>query len=95
MRKPSFDNPSTGLRTPLWEPSEERKNQANITRFIGFVNGKHRLEIDSYDQLWKWSVENIPDFWAAMWEFVRSKLPKAILRWLMTPLHHMTSRLLR
>ena len=48
MRKPSFDNPSTGLRarlrTSLWEPSQERRNQANITRFIGFVNGKYRLE---------------------------------------------------
>jgi acetoacetyl-CoA synthetase len=73
MRKPSFDNPSTGLRAPLWEPSEERKNQANITRFIGFVNGKHGLEMNSYDQLWKWSVENIPDFWAAMWEFAEIK----------------------
>jgi acetoacetyl-CoA synthetase len=57
------------MRKPLWEPSEERKDQANITRFIGFINGKHGLEIDSYAQLYNWSIENIPDFWAAMWEF--------------------------
>jgi len=69
MRKPSFDK----LRTPLWEPSEERKKQANITRFIGFVNGKHGLEMNSYAQLHNWSVENIPDFWAAMWEFGEMK----------------------
>jgi acetoacetyl-CoA synthetase len=57
------------MRKPLWEPSKERKDQANITRFIGFINGKHGLEIDSYAQLYNWSIENIPDFWAAMWEF--------------------------
>jgi len=57
------------MKEPIWEPSEERKNQANITRFIGFVNGKHGLEINSYAQLHEWSIENIPDFWAAMWEF--------------------------
>ncbi len=57
------------MRKPLWVPSEERVKQANLTRFIGYVNEKHSLEIDSYDQLYKWSVENIPEFWGAMWEF--------------------------
>ncbi len=57
------------MEKPLWEPSEERKNRANITRFIGVVNEKYGLEIDSYTQLWNWSIESIPDFWATMWEF--------------------------
>jgi acetoacetyl-CoA synthetase len=57
------------VKKPLWEPSEELKNRANITRFIGLVNEKYGLEIDSYAQLWNWSIENIPDFWATMWEF--------------------------
>jgi acetoacetyl-CoA synthetase len=57
------------MKKPLWEPSEERKDQANITQFVGFVNEKYGLEINSYAQLHDWSVENIPDFWAAMWEF--------------------------
>lgn len=61
------------MKKPLWEPSEERKNQANITRFIGLVNEKYGLEVDSYHQLWNWSVENIADFWAAMWEFADIK----------------------
>ncbi|MBC8264963.1 MAG: acetoacetate--CoA ligase [Anaerolineales bacterium] len=57
------------MKKPLWEPSEERKKQANITRFIGRVNEKYGLEIDSYTQLYDWSVENISDFWATVWEF--------------------------
>ncbi len=57
----------------LWKPSEERKKQANMTRFISFVNEKYGLMIDSYDELYDWSIEKIPDFWAAMWEFVPIK----------------------
>ena len=53
----------------LWKPSEELIRKANITRFIEFVNKKYGLKIDSYAQLYDWSVENILDFWAAMWEF--------------------------
>ena len=53
----------------LWKPSEELIRKANITRFIEFVNKKYSLKINSYAQLYDWSVENIPDFWAAMWEF--------------------------
>jgi acetoacetyl-CoA synthetase len=56
-------------KKPLWEPGEERRDQANMTRFIRFVNEKHGLEINSYTQLHNWSIENIPGFWAAMWEF--------------------------
>jgi acetoacetyl-CoA synthetase len=57
------------MKAPLWKPSEEVKKRANITRFISFVNRKYGLKIDSYDELYDWSIEKIPDFWAAMWEF--------------------------
>jgi acetoacetyl-CoA synthetase len=53
----------------LWKPSKERIKQANMTRFIAFVNKKYDLKIKSYFELYNWSIENIPDFWAAMWEF--------------------------
>ena len=61
------------MRKPLWTPSKERVEQANITGFIKFVNEKHGLKIRSYHDLCKWSVECIPDFWAAMWDFAEIK----------------------
>ena len=57
----------------LWKPTEVRKKQANMTRFFTFVSEKHNLKISSYDELYDWSIENIADFWAAMWEFARIK----------------------
>ncbi|MGQ9648425.1 MAG: acetoacetate--CoA ligase [Thermodesulfobacteriota bacterium] len=61
------------MKKLLWQPSEERIKQANITKFNDFVNKKHGLEIDSYAQLYKWSIENVADFWVAMWEFAGIK----------------------
>ncbi|TAK32957.1 MAG: acetoacetate--CoA ligase [Chloroflexota bacterium] len=61
------------MKTPLWRPSEERIQQANITRFIGVVNEKYDLRIRSYAQLYDWSVEHIPDFWATIWDYAGIK----------------------
>jgi acetoacetyl-CoA synthetase len=65
------------MRQPLWTPSQERIREANLIRFIEAVNAEHGLRIKTYAQLYEWSVERIPDFWAAMWEFggVRASRP--------------------
>lgn len=57
------------MKGPLWEPTEQRRRQANLTRFMAQVNGRYNLSLRSYPELWEWSVARIPDFWAAMWEF--------------------------
>ncbi len=63
-------------KTPLWEPSEERKRSANITRFMEHVNQKYGKSFSTYWDLYDWSVQDIPDFWAAVWEFVEIRSSK-------------------
>ena len=57
----------------LWQPSRDRIGQANLTRFNDFVNKKHDLKVESYWQLYDWSIGHPSDFWAAMWEFAELK----------------------
>ena len=64
------------MKVPLWTPSEERVRNANMTRFMAFVNRKHGKEFKSYLDLYHWSVDRIPDFWAAMWEFADIRASK-------------------
>ncbi len=57
------------MKKPLWEPSPEMIEKTNMTRFNGFVNHKYGMAIKDYPELYDWSINQIPDFWAAMWEF--------------------------
>ena len=63
-------------KTPLWVPSEEKIRNANMTRFMEGVNMKFGKNFKTYDELYQWSVENIPDFWSAMWDFAEIKHSK-------------------
>jgi acetoacetyl-CoA synthetase len=64
------------MRTPLWTPSDKRKQNANITRFIREMNTRHNLNLASYAELYQWSIENIRDFWAEVWDFAGIKASK-------------------
>ena len=66
-----------GLRDPLWRPAEARVRTANLTRFIEHVNSSHQLDIGSYAELHRWSVTEIADFWAVMWEFAQIRSSRA------------------
>ena len=55
--------------TLLWEPSEGAKARANVTRFIGWLKKARSLHFDTYDDLWRWSVEDPEGFWSSIWEF--------------------------
>ncbi|CAA7599492.1 Acetoacetate-CoA ligase/acetate-CoA ligase [Acididesulfobacillus acetoxydans] len=57
------------MKEILWQPSGERVKKANMTRFREFVNVKFALALKNYDELYQWSITEIPSFWAAMWEF--------------------------
>ncbi len=59
----------TIMKEKLWTPSQEWIKNANMTRFIEFVNRRHRKRFRFYDELYQWSIENIPDFWKCIWEF--------------------------
>ncbi len=64
------------MKKPLWMPSEAQVKNANMTRFMQFVNGKYGNHFKSYADLYQWSIDCIPDFWAAVWDFVGIKAKK-------------------
>jgi len=61
----------------LWKPSDERKKNANITRFMEFVNKRYGKSLRTYAELHTWSIEYIPEFYAAIWDFVGIKASKS------------------
>ena len=45
----------------LRNPNLDSKN--NLEEFKYLINSKYALSLDSYQELYEWSVKNIPDFW--------------------------------
>jgi acetoacetyl-CoA synthetase len=54
---------------PLWTPSRERAQDAEMTRFMSWVGERQDRAFVDYEELWRWSVEELEEFWACLWEF--------------------------
>ena len=63
-------------KKPLWIPSGDQVKNANMMRFIEFVNRGYGKKFRTYRELYQWSVDSIPDFWAALWDFAEVKASK-------------------
>ena len=55
--------------TLLWEPSEEFKENANISRYMEWLEREKGLSFDDYGKLWEWSVNELEEFWASIWDY--------------------------
>jgi acetoacetyl-CoA synthetase len=61
---PSFDD-----EQPLWEPSIQTIEQANITRYMRWLEQEKGLHFTTREDLWQWSVNQLEDFWASIWDY--------------------------
>src|SRR5260370_2720630 len=62
--------------TLLWEPSEEMKRQANLTRYMHWLANEKGLHFDAPAKLWEWSVNSLEDFWASLWDYFHVQASK-------------------
>jgi acetoacetyl-CoA synthetase len=51
--------------TLLWEPSESRRASTEVSRFLEAIG----MPGADPQQAWRWSVENLEEFWSALWDF--------------------------
>jgi acetoacetyl-CoA synthetase len=53
----------------LWTPSPEMIENAQLTRYMRWLAEHRDLHFETYDELWTWSVTELEDFWASIWEY--------------------------
>lgn len=53
----------------LWSPSKSRVERSNMHRFLQYVNRRFRKDFRTYEDLYRWSVDDVATFWGAMWDF--------------------------
>ncbi|GAB7339562.1 hypothetical protein MBLNU457_6170t2 [Dothideomycetes sp. NU457] len=52
----------------LWRHPDLKSSQ--MWEFMQKVIKEHKLNLSTYDDLYQWSIKQIPDFWAAVWQYV-------------------------
>jgi acetoacetyl-CoA synthetase len=60
----------------LWQPAADVRQRTRIGHYLDALAGRGHHFAD-YDELWRWSVEDLEGFWGSVWEFgeVRSSAP--------------------
>ncbi|MEH6823542.1 MAG: acetoacetate--CoA ligase [Motiliproteus sp.] len=53
----------------LWTPSPEWIEKTNFTAFMTWLNREQGFSFTNYDELYRWSVDDIEAFWSAIWEY--------------------------
>ena len=67
----SISAPQTSPQSsaPLWSPSEEQVNSTYLASFMHEINEEFGQNLQSYDDIWAWSVDNSEQFWSKVWDF--------------------------
>ena len=55
--------------SPIWTPTEQAIEGAQVTQFARHVVRKHRLESNSYPDFYRWTVDNPAEFWSEVWDW--------------------------
>ncbi|MGH2963934.1 MAG: acetoacetate--CoA ligase [Solirubrobacterales bacterium] len=53
----------------LWEPSAESVERSTMTRYMRWLAAERGRVFDDYQSLWEWSVSELEEFWASIWDF--------------------------
>ncbi|MGC1089097.1 MAG: acetoacetate--CoA ligase [Candidatus Acidiferrum sp.] len=61
----------------LWTPSAAQIEDTNLTRFRRWLDRERGLRFADYEALWNWSVQELEEFWQAIWDYfgVESSAP--------------------
>lgn len=53
----------------LWSPPADVRARTRMGQFLSWLEQHRGLSFATYDDLWRWSVEDLEGFWSAVWEF--------------------------
>jgi acetoacetyl-CoA synthetase len=67
----------------LWSADAAALERTNISKFVAWLKENRGLVFDDYGSLWQWSVDELPDFWSAIYDYfevISHATPEAVLR---------------
>ena len=62
----------------LWEPGPARCAASRLQHFMGWLGREQGRTFESYDELWRWSVAEVGDFWRAVARYFEVQMGGAL-----------------
>ena len=53
----------------LWTPTSERAEASTLAEFMRWLEKERGLSFADYNDMWRWSIDDLEGFWSAIWEF--------------------------
>jgi acetoacetyl-CoA synthetase len=71
MSADSADSADVGQVVPevLWRPDPDRVEASRIADFRRWLRAERGVNLADYDELWAYSVQQLPEFWAALTDY--------------------------
>jgi acetoacetyl-CoA synthetase len=57
----------------LWRPPGDARETTEVGRYLRWLERERGLAFRSYEDLWRWSVDDLSGFWASIWDFFEVK----------------------
>ncbi|HXR31873.1 MAG TPA: acetoacetate--CoA ligase [Solirubrobacterales bacterium] len=58
-----------GAPEKLWEPSAALIERSRLHEYMGWLETERGLRFNGYEELWRWSVDELEAFWSSIWDF--------------------------
>ncbi len=53
----------------LWTPTADAREHSELAHYLAWLRRERSLDFADYDELWRWSVADLPSFWASIWDY--------------------------
>ena len=55
----------------LWEPSAAAVEASNLTAYVDWLRAERGVDVTTYPDLWRWSVDDLEAFWNSIFDYFR------------------------
>jgi acetoacetyl-CoA synthetase len=61
----------------LWTPPADVRETTQLGRYLDWLKRERGIDHAGYDELWRWSVDDLEGFWGSLWDFfeIRAHTP--------------------
>jgi acetoacetyl-CoA synthetase len=62
----------------LWSPPPDVRSTSRVGHYLDWLERERGLRLGSYDELWRWSTDDLGAFWQSVWDHLDVRSATAV-----------------